>query len=166
MIQQCKDNLAEIKILLQHLKQESYAQSIELFSGSSIGQHVRHVLEFYLCLLEGIPIQKINYDLRKRSLELETNIPFAIETIDAICNQLETIKDGRINLEGIYSSPEGNSELIQSSLYRELAFCFEHSIHHQAFIKIGLRELNLINLVSANFGVNPTTIKHKEKCAQ
>lgn len=49
---------------------------------------------------------------------------------------------------------------------RELAYCLEHSIHHQALIKVGLKEQNIENLIDENFGVAPATIRHKQKCAQ
>jgi len=166
MIEQCEDSIIEIRDLIQLLNQESYTKPLSIFSGSSIGQHVRHVLEFYSCLLAGITTQKVNYDLRKRSLALETRITFTIETINNICNRLATLKDSLINLEGIYLSADGKSEIIKSSVYRELAFCYEHTTHHKAFIKMGLQELNLIHLAGTNFGVHPTTAKHKEKCVQ
>jgi hypothetical protein len=43
-----------------------------------------------------------------------------------------------------------------------LAYCLEHTIHHQALIKIGLMELNLIHLIDQHFGVAPATIRFKK----
>jgi uncharacterized damage-inducible protein DinB len=48
---------------------------------------------------------------------------------------------------------------IGSTFHRELYYCFEHSTHHKALIKIALKALNIENLISNNFGVAPATIK-------
>ncbi len=47
MTQYCKQNLLELKELLQKLSEEQYSRPSEILSGASIGQHLRHVLEFY-----------------------------------------------------------------------------------------------------------------------
>lgn len=51
MINYCKKNINEIGHLLQNLTDREYALPLTLLSGSSVGQHVRHVLEFYTSLL-------------------------------------------------------------------------------------------------------------------
>ncbi|MCA1746680.1 MAG: hypothetical protein LC655_03220, partial [Bacteroidales bacterium] len=65
-------------------------------------------------------------------------------------------------------SSEGNSQkMISSSVGRELAYCIEHSIHHQAIIKAGLIDLNCTELVSSEFGVAYSTIRYRnDSCAQ
>ncbi|MBK7669499.1 MAG: hypothetical protein IPJ32_20460 [Sphingobacteriaceae bacterium] len=40
--------------------------------------------------------------------------------------------------------------LIQSSFYRGLAYNLEHSIHHQALIKVAITEMQLTSLVKAH----------------
>src|SRR5690606_8636434 len=97
MVQYCTNDLKNIKLLISQLSDKEYSTSINCLSGSSIGQHVRHILEFYICLLEGIPIGIINYDNRKRDVNLETNTLYSTKTIDAICVKLalfdQEIKD-------------------------------------------------------------------------
>lgn len=102
----------------------------------------------------------VKYDNRKRDLDLETNPKFAIFTIDKICSNLGFLKlDNEFILEGNFSlnNPE---TLIKTSFERELAYCLEHSIHHQALIKIALKELLLDNIIQENFGVAPATIRN------
>jgi hypothetical protein len=167
MITHCKINLEEIKILLMQLKEEQYIQPIEILSSASIGQHIRHILEFYICLLKGYDSKIVNYDGRERNLNLETDIGFAINEIDKINQWLNKIKNNStVTLNGNFSSENSTELAIASSLYRELAYCFEHSIHHQALIKIGLKEQGKEHLINNNFGVAPATIRFKTSCAQ
>ena len=50
----CIENLRELKHVLLDLEDDAYATSFDLLSNASIGQHVRHVLEFYLCHLNQV----------------------------------------------------------------------------------------------------------------
>jgi hypothetical protein len=163
----CQQNLEDIKKLLVQLSNEQYNKESNLLSNATIGQHVRHILEFYQCLLEGLANNKINYDNRKRNLIIETNLDYAINVIDEI-NATLTIKnnDWPILLQGNYSNLEEDEIHINSSYFRELAYCLEHSIHHQALIKIGLIELDSIQLIDKSFGIAPATIRYKNQCVQ
>ena len=44
---------------------------------------------------------------------------------------------------------------------RELLYCLDHAIHHQAFIKIGLKELQIADLVEDDFGVAYSTLRYR-----
>ena len=167
MTSHCRRNLENIKDLLLKIENQHYVKPIEMLSGATIGQHTRHILEFYLCLFDGLREQKINYENRKRNSELETNLHFASTSIEHILLKLpDLLQDAALICEKNFSSSENTCTAIPSSLYRELTFCLDHSIHHQALIKIGLRELGLKNLVTDQFGVDPATIRYKSKCAQ
>jgi uncharacterized damage-inducible protein DinB len=156
----CQKNLMELKMLLQQLSQAQYSTPLSLLSNASIGQHVRHILEFYQCVLDatsGI----VNYDARERNRIIEGDSVYTVILIDWLVAKLETALDDRqLVLEGSYSVSESDTVRITTSMYRELAYCLEHSIHHQALLKIGLREMDLVNLVGATFGVAPATIRY------
>lgn len=164
MINNCKANLQELKNLVQSLSHEQYTFKLDLLTGSSIGQHVRHILEFYISLMHGGHKGIVNYDARERDLELETNLDFVLYSIDKICSNINfLINKNELVLDGDFSSEGSESLRIKTSGNRELAYCLEHSIHHQALIKIGLIELKLERLLDNNFGVAPATIRHKRK---
>lgn len=162
------NNLIEIKDLLKGLSQEQYNRKLEIITDASIGQHVRHILEFYQCLFKGEQSKDVNYDARQRDLKLETDIHFASKTIDEIVNALLDIKnDFPVTFVADYSTLDNQkSELIQSSFYRELAYNLEHSIHHQALIKVAITEMKLTSLIKNTFGYAPSTIRHLKICAQ
>ncbi|MFH7000598.1 DinB family protein [Flavobacterium bizetiae] len=163
----CQQNLDEIKMLLTLLVKEQYVHNSSMLSGATIGQHVRHILEFYQSVLNGLDTKSINYDNRKRNLLIETDKDFAIQIIDSINSNLYLdILDEPFVLEGNFCAEEGKQIQIQTTLYRELAYCLEHSIHHQALIKVGLLELNSLSLIDETFGLAPATIRYKKVCAQ
>lgn len=167
MIIYCQSNLKEIKKLLEQIDKLSYTQPLTFLSGSSIGQHVRHILEFYQCLLLAKESAIVNYDNRLRNLKIETDVFFAQEIIQDLLKDLKLIcVNDSLFLEGNFSHLENGSNKIPTSYQRELAYCLEHSIHHQALIKVGLKELDIENIIDKNFGVAPATIRYKQQCAQ
>jgi len=167
MFDLCKENLIEIKDLLVRLNNDQYTYKSKILSGTSIGQHIRHILEFYLCLINGRKTGTVNYDLRERNHEVENDSSFAIKIIDGVLNNLSHSKnDRKIALEGNYSLEGRKSERINSSYIRELTYNLEHSIHHQALIKVSLKEQGIEQLINENFGVAPATIKFRKSCAQ
>lgn len=161
-------NLLEINDLLKGLSQEQYNRQLEILSNTSIGQHVRHILEFYQCLFKGEESKEVNYDDRQRDLKLETDVHLASKKIDEIINALLDIKnDFPVMFVVDYSTDQDQkSTSIQSSFYRELAYNLEHSIHHQALIKVAITEMKLTSLVKSTFGYAPSTIRHLKICAQ
>ncbi len=163
----CQENLNEIKKVLVKLTNEQYKQQSSTLFGASIGQHVRHILEFYQNVLIGLDSKTVNYDSRERNLLIETDTKFTIQMIDEICSKLkENISDESMILEGNFCAEEGKQIQIKTSFLRELAYCLEHSIHHQALIKVGLLEVNCLGFIDETFGLAPATIRYRKACVQ
>jgi uncharacterized damage-inducible protein DinB len=161
---ECKENLEQLFDLLEQLSPEQYRHPSALLSGGSIGQHIRHILEFYNCLREAYNLQQpqVNYDKRKRDLTVERDPKIAQNMIQKIINFLDTAQVfGKVGLAANFSCEKDDFTIIQTSFRRELAYCLEHSIHHQALIKIGLMDLELNHIVKKNFGVAPSTVKSR-----
>ena len=163
-----KENLLQLKDLANRMKKEDYISKPDILSNASIGQHMRHILEFYTLLIAGTNTGIISYDKRERDIRLENEPSFANETINNIIDNLQGIELNKsIKLEADYTIDKSSNNLINSSIARELAYCIEHSIHHQAIIKTGLIALGLTNLITDHFGVAYSTIRYrKESCAQ
>jgi uncharacterized damage-inducible protein DinB len=163
-----KENLFQLKKLLENISNDQYNAKPDILSGASIGQHVRHILEFYLLLVSGSFSGIISYDKRKRDVRIEEDTAFANHTIDRLLTGINTLEEKYpVKLEADYSIGEESKNMIDSSIGRELAYCIEHSIHHQALIKAGLIALELVQLTNEHFGVAYSTIRYRnDQCAQ
>lgn len=158
-----KENLIQLREMLQILKEDNYTQKADILSGASIGQHIRHILEFYLLLISGAFTGTISYDKRQRNIQLEKSLPFAIETIDSLLQGIDTLDEKlEVKFEGDFTANGSSKNTIPSSVGRELAYCIEHSIHHHAIIKAGLIGLGLKEITTGNFGVAYSTIRYRE----
>jgi len=154
--------LNNAKSFLTKLTATEYSLKIDLMSQATIGQHTRHFIEFYQCLLAQADTQNINYCLRIRDLDIQENPAIAIQAIDEVIANLE-----KLNPEtsiSLYTSKEG-TEKIQSTIARELHYNVEHCIHHLALIKIALKIIRPDLELSDSFGVAPSTIQHRKKLA-
>ncbi len=159
-----KENLLQLKDFLQGLSKEDYFRKSEILSGSALGQHIRHILEFYLLLISGSLSGTISYDKRKRDIRIESDPEFALETIDRLIKGVDILNESDpVKLEADYTVDGTAGNTIPSSIGRELAYCIEHSIHHQAIIKAGLIAMGLNNLTDEQFGVAYSTIRYRKK---
>ena len=163
-----KENLKQLEDLLAKINREEYTRKPDVLSGATIGQHIRHILEFYLLLVSGSFTGVISYDKRERNMRIESDPASAISVIDRLIAGIETLNDANpVKFEADYSSSGNAGNLIISSVGRELAYCIEHSIHHQALIKAGLIDLGLHDLTDEYFGVAYSTIRYRNSaCAQ
>ena len=57
-----------------------------------------------------------------------------------------------------------STKVIQTNYFRELLYNLEHSIHHQALIKIALYRIPHIK-IPETFGVAPSTLEYRMQCA-
>jgi hypothetical protein len=142
---------------------------MDLLSGSTIGQHTRHIIEFYNCLLEQSrngPDAVINYSLRRRDYLIEAQPEHAMTYVNEICEKLNGLDESqRCMLDCGEHGQEGL--LVQSTVGRELIYNIEHTIHHLAIVKIALKVALPSLALPEHFGVAPSTIRHRqEACAQ
>ncbi len=146
---------------LNQLTDEQYSCSIETLSNASIGQHVRHVIEIFGSLQKGYETGVVNYEKRERELEIETIKNTAIQLLQLINNRLYT-KNKDLILETNFDKSGVEMIKLETNYYREVAYNLEHTIHHMALIKIGLRSLQ-VGHVPDNFGVASSTLLHRKE---
>lgn len=155
------DTLEQFKLILDQLPEDCYAVPCEVLSNATIGQHTRHVIELYLCLLHGYECAEISYDKRERNQKIENEISFAIAQLQYIQDGLEKPnKEVRMGYE-----LNGEENFLPSNYYREVMYNLEHAIHHHALIKIGIQHFTEIKLPES-FGVAPSTMQYRKVCAQ
>lgn len=162
-ISAAEDVLHQGLALLDGIDEESYSKKEAGPWGSSIGAHYRHVLDHFLCLIEGLWDLHVNYDRRDRNSEIETSVEVARSTTRDLLQGLVAIPAEVLTRECtvVYSVGYGDSKAqdVRSNVARELMFCVGHAIHHYAIMKL-LGSLKAIALPS-EFGIAPSTLKYQ-----
>lgn len=168
--QATNQNLECLKSALEQLTDEQFSRPLEVLSNSTLGMHVRHILEFYTCLIKAIDSGVVDYDTRVRDTSLELSTENCIATIADISGFLNSVsKDITMQLKVSYAlkaDEECETVTINTSLYRELQYNIEHAVHHLAIIKIGMKALEDSFELDANFGIAASTVRNKNACAQ
>jgi hypothetical protein len=156
-----KYTLEELKKLLAQLSNEDFSLPILYLGNSSVGEHTRHIIEMFQCLLNSYESGLLNYDDRERNTLIQTDTNFAIQSINDIIKSID--KDNKnITLKQLLFE---TSTSIETNYFRELLYNLEHCIHHQALIKVAVFQLENVE-VAENFGVAPSTIEYRKQCAQ
>lgn len=156
------DVVQQLSDLLKQIKPNEFSQSLCVLNGSSIGQHTRHIVEFYQCLLKGVTGGVVDYDARVRNLILENDLDFTINVLQEIESQIENIKNPNKPLLLAVSYCSEHQDFIETNFIREMVYLVEHSIHHYALIRIGIQENFAGIAIPKNFGVAYSTVKHRE----
>ncbi len=158
--------LGQIIAVTGQLDETAYSLPVPMLHGNTIGKHVRHIIEFYECLVNGSSTGKLNYDLRTRDLVLETSPRHAMLVLQAITQKLTHCKDQPMQLEACFD-PEAGIVVTQTSFNRELAYNIEHAIHHMAIIRIAIENQFSEVIIPGNFGVAYSTIRYQQQtCAR
>ncbi len=164
-LQQAVNNVfVQLSGSLETLSPDEYAKPCQNLSEATIGQHVRHIIEMFLCLEKGYQSGIVNYENRKRDQQIERDMAFAMLQLREIHQGLGK-PDKSLMLEGVYNDDSSNLMQFPTNYYREIVYNLEHTIHHMALIRVGLKELTQIELPET-YGVASATVKHKRSCAQ
>ncbi len=156
-----KNNLLENIELLRQLSNEEFCTKNPELSQATIGEHMRHIIELMGCLLDNYEEGKVNYDNRNRNLQIQSDVNYAISILE---KQLANFDKPNKNLALIHNCFSAE-EALPTNYFRELLYNLEHSIHHQALIKVALFNFPHIT-VSDSFGVAPSTLEYRKQCVQ
>lgn len=146
--------------LCQSLTPAQYTAKCTLLNGVSIAEHLRHSYEFYHCLMLALETKQLNYENRLRDRSIENDLNYALERMQQLKENLGC-KMNNCAME--LHSKESPDLIVQTSFERELVYCLDHAIHHQALIKIGLKEQELSHLVHQDFGVAYSTLRYRKQ---
>ena len=161
MIDAIVKNLQRGVNLLNSISNEQYSNSSVAPYHSSIGCHMRHVLDVFSCVFDGFDTNTalLNKRNRNESLELKTNL--GIEYFNKVIDQLNTIEESDLKEIIAVTDDLGlGVKTVDYSLAAILMQAHSHAIHHFASIGYIIYQLG-IELPDADFGYNPTTPKLK-----
>jgi hypothetical protein len=175
-----KNSLAQRQEALLDINVMWLRQAIELVQGISLEQftlapagwdphrvsgHLRHILEFYECFLDGLDWSQIDYDARRRDESLERSRAAACTRMRNLIQRLETIPQLRGDAVVWVRMEDCEGRGVQdpwttSSISRELQVLSSHTIHHFALIAMTLRAHGV--RTEPNFGVAPSTLRYRK----
>lgn len=107
---------------------------------SSIGAHMRHVLEFVQVLVDNLEGGVIDYETREHNAAYENDPAFVATTLPQLHAQLARA----LTRYGAYhplllretASVGGPKLTVTTSLGREVLFMLQHGVHHLAIVKM------------------------------
>lgn len=150
--------------VLEHLSDHQYSTPVDLLSGATIGQHIRHIVEFFQELDKGYESGTVNYDRRSRSAVLETSRSLAICQLSQMLHSMDR-PDKDLALLTYLPARDAEPVFIRTNYSRELLYNMEHIVHHMALLRIGLTALTTIPL-PPQFGVAASTLQYRQACAR
>lgn len=163
IITSTNEHFDQLQELLTNLEDWQYISPITSISEATIGQHVRHILECYQCFFDGISSSMVSYDNRTHDTSIEKNKQLALDQIALFrTNMIGLNHAAPLNLKASYSySIYDESEIVDSTVGRELIHNLDHMIHHMALIKNGVASAFPLIKIHSNFGIAPSTIRYR-----
>ncbi|MBI3219648.1 MAG: DinB family protein [Bacteroidetes bacterium] len=155
--------LNQLSRLVEQLRDNDLLTPSRTLNNSTIGQHLRHTLEFFICLEEGYTKGLVNYDKRNHDKLIETDKFIALGTIQQIIDFVnQQQQDQPLKLEVGYHPTSDESVIVETNYFRELTYNIEHAVHHMAIMKIGIHEVAPYITLPADFGVAVSTLRYHQ----
>jgi uncharacterized damage-inducible protein DinB len=162
----CGSILHQLTQMVEQLTADDFTRPVPTLGNSSIGQHLRHTLEFFICLEDGFDRGIINYDKRSHDKLIESDKFIALAALSRIKDFVSLQKTNKeLKLEVGYDLDKEDFESVSTHYLRELVYNIEHAVHHMAIMKIGIREVAPYVTLPADFGIAASTIRYQEATA-
>jgi uncharacterized damage-inducible protein DinB len=162
MISAITNNLQRGIKLLNAIDESQYTDISVAPYYSSIGIHMRHILDVFDCVFSGLESKNVDLSARKRNELVEHKINAGLDYFEDVITQLE-----ELNAENLDVIIEVKDDLglgfitANYTLASILIQAHSHAIHHFASIGYIISQLD-IDLPDADFGYNPTTPRNKD----
>jgi uncharacterized damage-inducible protein DinB len=154
--------------VLDQLGVERYVAPVSVCYRSSIGGHLRHIIEHYRSFFAGLGEDGIDYEKRARDPEIEHTPSRAAAALLAIAGQLSEMSGRWVRSEAGYVSETAVGVVTPTSVLRELEFLLSHTVHHYALIAVMARLQGCEP--EPSFGIAPSTLRYQATlpvaCAQ
>jgi uncharacterized damage-inducible protein DinB len=160
----CQVVLDQVGDAIEQINDDHFVQPVKTFNGSTIGQHFRHTLEFFQCLMAGYNPGVVSYDKRDHDTNIEQDRDLALEIVRRAKSFIKKCDLNRaIELEVSYDPDSSEEVIVSSNMSREITYNIEHAIHHMALIKIGIMEICPYVKLPDGFGIAVSTLKYRKQ---
>ena len=157
MIEAIEKNLGRGIQLLKCISDEEYSNTTIAPYYSSIGGHMRHILDVFSCIFDGLESGEIDLSARQRNGLAETKVSVGLSYFDSVIEQLKRIEEQDLDQVVKVKDDLGLGMVTANyTLAAALIQAHSHAIHHFASIGYIISQMG-INLPDGDFGYNPTT---------
>jgi len=154
--------LSQLQDVVDQVNESDFRKPVDILGGSTLGQHIRHTLEFFVCLMEGYKSGTVNYDSRTHDFQIENDKVLTMDLLGRIKDFVfANPTDKSFTLEASYDPVSNQNDQVETTYRRELVYNIEHAIHHMAIIKIGIKTICPYIELPESFGVAVSTLKYK-----
>lgn len=158
IIQSTLKTLQKSQVLLDNLSNEQLCDASVSPYYSSIGCHIRHILDFYDCIFNVDSNNKVDLTARSRNKAVECDCGCAQEYLSSIIEKLNSTSFD-ISTSVLVTDDLGLGKTDIPYTYGSLlAQANSHTIHHYAIINYIFDSLGIV-INDDEFGYNPTTPK-------
>lgn len=173
LIQANADALAQVIELLEGISDKFYQQEKQgAISGP--GAHIRHIIDHYRALQNGLHSQRLDYNFRRRKCAAETDRAVAIEELSSLIEWLGEefsavfkrigVEDQPVNITTEVCFQSSTTMTIESTISRELCYLLNHTVHHIAYVSLLSNQAGFS--VSDTIGVAPATLTANQASMQ
>jgi len=162
MIEAIEHNLKRGVKLLNSITDFQYSDTTVEPYHSSIGGHMRHILDVFDCIFCGLENREVDLTARKRNELAENKIAFGLAYFEDTFQKLAVLKKENLDLVVEVTDDLGLGKITANyTLASALIQAHSHAIHHFASIGYIISKLD-IELPDTDFGYNPTTPREKK----
>ncbi|GAA4897552.1 hypothetical protein GCM10023311_22900 [Flaviramulus aquimarinus] len=158
IIQSTLKTLQKSQSLLNSLTDEQLCDASVPPYHSSIGTHIRHILDFYERIFELNSENQIDLTARSRNTDVEEQCDCAKDYLDLIIDKLNAISFDMDKTVSVIDDLGLGTVEIPYTYGALLSQANSHTIHHYAIINYIFDRLGIL-VNDSEFGYNPTTPK-------
>ena len=158
LIAGCRHCVKQCEQILELMDQDSYIANGVI--SSSIGAHMRHILDRFQCFFIGIRSGVIDYDERKRDMSIETSLEAASSELTSVSRRIDSMDLDKVlgKIIEVRELVHHESPFVEvpSTFDREIMGLISHSTHHLAIIALIAKSLGFE--IDEEFGKAPSTL--------
>ncbi|MDO6597141.1 hypothetical protein Q4512_09475 [Oceanihabitans sp. 2_MG-2023] len=156
VIKSTLNTLSKSQVLLSKLSNDQLGDISVPPYFSSVGSHIRHILDFYNCIFSEVN-REIDLTARNRNVDVETCCDTATCYLNTLIEKVSKLKGTEINREVFVIDDLGMGKTkLNYTFSAILAQANSHTIHHYAIISYILDRID-VEIEDETFGYNPTT---------
>ena len=155
------DALRQMLTVIDHLEDTAFQgnknDAAQFYAETTIGKHIRHVVDHFVAYKHGLEKNLINYNQRSRNSVVETDPQRAKNSINEVLEWFGAHSESEQDVEVIseIDSFRAQDYTFASNTARELLYLINHTIHHAAYIKLLARTHNIE--LPEHIGIAPCT---------